>query len=318
MAAYRRVYDSRHLQTDCQEPGSAPEPYTRQSSMGYLFISNQKLKKHPGHDASCAWHNTVATSSRDPSYKHKSFTQQKLLTLYLHVHCCWAPVSTLYSHLTSNSALSEYEHAKELKSTLSGSEFHTLTTCWLKTMNVFNRHMTFIQVVLISTSICALVPNEQIIKWYVNYEKTILQHHNKSTARRKKRVCTKHTKYSEWNATCWTAYMTGVSPLLSWTAGLHPCLTSSSAISTLYCIAAVFGVLCTFNARSTVSLTYWYDTRSSFNVRSKADISQLNLLHGAKKAEAYWKEDGRWSDTLINSQFLNTELIYDKDTITRT
>jgi len=24
MAAYRRVYDSRHLQADCQEPGSAP------------------------------------------------------------------------------------------------------------------------------------------------------------------------------------------------------------------------------------------------------------------------------------------------------
>jgi len=28
MAAYRQVYDSRHLQADCQEPGSAPEPYT--------------------------------------------------------------------------------------------------------------------------------------------------------------------------------------------------------------------------------------------------------------------------------------------------
>jgi len=27
MAAYRRVYDSRHLQADCQEPGSAPEPF---------------------------------------------------------------------------------------------------------------------------------------------------------------------------------------------------------------------------------------------------------------------------------------------------
>ena len=27
MAAYRRVYDSRHLQSDCQEQGSAPEPY---------------------------------------------------------------------------------------------------------------------------------------------------------------------------------------------------------------------------------------------------------------------------------------------------
>jgi len=28
MAAYRRVYDSRHLHADCQEPGSATEPYT--------------------------------------------------------------------------------------------------------------------------------------------------------------------------------------------------------------------------------------------------------------------------------------------------
>ena len=38
LAAYRRVYDSRHLQADCQELGSAPEPYAGQSSMGYLFI----------------------------------------------------------------------------------------------------------------------------------------------------------------------------------------------------------------------------------------------------------------------------------------
>jgi len=34
----RRVYDSRQLQADCQEPGSAPEPYARQSSMGYLYL----------------------------------------------------------------------------------------------------------------------------------------------------------------------------------------------------------------------------------------------------------------------------------------
>jgi len=38
MAAYRLVYDSRHQQADCQEPGSAPEPYARQSSMGYLYL----------------------------------------------------------------------------------------------------------------------------------------------------------------------------------------------------------------------------------------------------------------------------------------
>ena len=37
MAAYRRVYDSRHLQADCQESASAPEPYARQSSMGYVY-----------------------------------------------------------------------------------------------------------------------------------------------------------------------------------------------------------------------------------------------------------------------------------------
>ena len=29
LAAYRRVYDSHHLQADCQELGSAPEPYAR-------------------------------------------------------------------------------------------------------------------------------------------------------------------------------------------------------------------------------------------------------------------------------------------------
>ena len=38
MAVYRPVYDSRHLQADCQEPESVPEPYARQSSMGYLYL----------------------------------------------------------------------------------------------------------------------------------------------------------------------------------------------------------------------------------------------------------------------------------------
>ena len=39
MAAYRRVYDSRHLQADCQEPAKFRNPiYARQSSMGYLYL----------------------------------------------------------------------------------------------------------------------------------------------------------------------------------------------------------------------------------------------------------------------------------------
>jgi len=45
MAAYRRVYDSRHLQADCQEQGSAPETYARQSSMGHLLPRWKPFKR---------------------------------------------------------------------------------------------------------------------------------------------------------------------------------------------------------------------------------------------------------------------------------
>ena len=38
MAAYCRVYDLCHLQADCQEPGSAPEPCARKSSTGYIYL----------------------------------------------------------------------------------------------------------------------------------------------------------------------------------------------------------------------------------------------------------------------------------------
>jgi len=38
MAAYCRVYDSHHLQADCQELRSAPEPYAQSSSMSYLTL----------------------------------------------------------------------------------------------------------------------------------------------------------------------------------------------------------------------------------------------------------------------------------------
>jgi len=40
MAAYRRVDDARHLQADCQEPGSAPEPYARGPTFLCYFIKN--------------------------------------------------------------------------------------------------------------------------------------------------------------------------------------------------------------------------------------------------------------------------------------
>jgi len=50
MAAYRPVYDSRHLQADCQEPGSAPEPCARQSSMGYDYFAYNPIQPNPSAD----------------------------------------------------------------------------------------------------------------------------------------------------------------------------------------------------------------------------------------------------------------------------
>jgi len=49
MAAYRRVYDSRHLRADCQEPGSAPKPDARQSSTGYLYLFNATVGNNKVH-----------------------------------------------------------------------------------------------------------------------------------------------------------------------------------------------------------------------------------------------------------------------------
>jgi len=60
MAAYRRVYDSRHLQADCQELGSAPEPYPRQSSMGYLYLFNETVLLYSNEIV----HTELAKSSR--------------------------------------------------------------------------------------------------------------------------------------------------------------------------------------------------------------------------------------------------------------
>jgi len=63
MAAYRRVYDSRHLQADCQEPGSAPEPFAWQSSMGYLFLINLLITSY----CYCAYINDPRLKSVSPS-----------------------------------------------------------------------------------------------------------------------------------------------------------------------------------------------------------------------------------------------------------
>ena len=68
MAAYRRVYDSRYLQADCQEPGSAPEPYARQSSMGSLYHFTPRVWVYRWHrwfaQVAC-WQRVDATPTGD-------------------------------------------------------------------------------------------------------------------------------------------------------------------------------------------------------------------------------------------------------------
>jgi len=74
MAAYRRVYDSRHLQADCQEPGSAPEPYAWQSSVGYIYVFAVEQRAGPTFRAAVA-----AEWRRDSDWT----TRRQLLLLML-------------------------------------------------------------------------------------------------------------------------------------------------------------------------------------------------------------------------------------------
>jgi len=57
MAAYRRVYDSRHLQADCQEPGSAPGPYMLDSRVWATFFTRNcsTIEKCEGGDGGGGW-----------------------------------------------------------------------------------------------------------------------------------------------------------------------------------------------------------------------------------------------------------------------
>ena len=58
MAAYRRVYDSRHLQADCQEQGPPPEPYARQSNRLWttFALTLRKGDEQPVYTPRGVWH----------------------------------------------------------------------------------------------------------------------------------------------------------------------------------------------------------------------------------------------------------------------
>ena len=69
MTAYRRVYDSRHLQADCQEPGSAPEPTlgNRVWALPFTFL----LRRAFLHDQSVLKH-FCSTATRLQQHRRES------------------------------------------------------------------------------------------------------------------------------------------------------------------------------------------------------------------------------------------------------
>ena len=78
MASYRLVYDSRHPQADCQEPGSAPESYARQSSMGYpyIFFNLQDVAMRESVAcAVCCHHHHVRLLEVDKHNQHRVIAQ---------------------------------------------------------------------------------------------------------------------------------------------------------------------------------------------------------------------------------------------------
>jgi len=60
MAAYRRVYDSRHLQADCQEQRSAPESYVWATFIIFLLHGEERGGVGSVVESKTSWKRTVA------------------------------------------------------------------------------------------------------------------------------------------------------------------------------------------------------------------------------------------------------------------
>jgi len=91
MAAYRWVYDSRHLQADCQEPGSALEPYAWWSTMSYVYLligTRTLLHLH----LDCFWYHYYYYSARDRGAEYC----EELVCLSACVYVCLSAIILSY------------------------------------------------------------------------------------------------------------------------------------------------------------------------------------------------------------------------------
>ena len=86
---------------------------------------------------------------------------------------------------------------------------------------------------------------------------------------------------------CWLGGRKGIRPVKNWAVGVLAWLSVWSEVLTCMCPSWCHcHSLSLASVKSRLVLPFWYrltiryDTRCYFNVRSKADISQLNLPHG--------------------------------------
>ena len=122
MAACRRVYDSRHLQVDCQEPVSAPEPYDRPSYATYVCVCVCVLGCRAGcysQVTGLAWAYPTSCSS--------------LLTASLIIRRCRGPKrSRLAAKASASSPLvaAQYTHCTLHCIRTAHKLTHSLSPCW--------------------------------------------------------------------------------------------------------------------------------------------------------------------------------------------
>jgi len=140
MAAYRRVYDSCHLQADCQEPGSAPEPYARQLSMGHLFntrfLRPTRVSTQTASRSVCAVLTVVPNADRQTDRQTHYATSRRIYVAALLVLLTMRGINKTRMRVIAASPSAEVKRYQNSISSISGRRSGTSTRRYQWTLNV--------------------------------------------------------------------------------------------------------------------------------------------------------------------------------------
>ena len=142
MAAYRRVYDSRHLQADCQEPGSAPEHYARQLNMGHLFntrfLSPTRVSTQTASRSVCARFSRLCPTQTDRQTDRQTHyaTSRRIYVAALLVVLAMRGTNKTRMPVIAASPSAEVKRYQNSISSISGRRSGTSTRRYQWTLNV--------------------------------------------------------------------------------------------------------------------------------------------------------------------------------------